>query len=558
MKCSRCGHLLSGSSCPNCGQSSSLFSPGVKIVVLIVVAMIAIGVMDALRTAIVREGYVDQGVAMVVLLAVMVILVGGPIVIVLMWKKMRAAEERAAKVGPIIDAATHLSDLQAKAAAASASATDANLRLTQTEQAIDVLRRDIAARRLAADAEITAQRAQAAAEIRAKQEEAHRVLADIEARLQQHEPEIALHDVGFYEPRFHFGTAIEYKAKLDEIEAKQAELIRAGNAARCDQQWTIDGSKREGKKITDRILKLMLRAFNGESDALIAKVRYDNRAAYTERIRRSFETINRLGEGFYCYITTEYLDLKIAELDLTHAYQEQLQEEREEQRQIRAQMAEEEKRAKELARQQKTAEEEERRYEMLLRQARRDAETAVDAQRQDLLAQIASLEQNLQQAHDRMERAKSQAQLTRSGHVYVLSNIGSFGDEVFKVGMTRRLDPQERVDELGDASVPFPFDVHAMIYTDDAPRLEKALHSLFDTKRINKVNTRKEFFRASLEEIEAVVRQHHGEFRLTKQAEAIEYRKTIALLSASGPAIPVGSAAVLVTDVGSTSPDRPS
>ena len=132
-------------------------------------------------------------------------------------------------------------------------------------------------------------------------------------------------------------------------------------------------------------------------------------------------------------------------------------------------------------------------------------------------------------AKEENERAISQAQLTRTGHVYVISNIGSFGEDVYKVGMTRRLVPQDRIDELGDASVPFEFDVHAIIRTQDAPKLESELHRTFANRRVNRINERKEFFRVSLEEIAEAVRKHHGDFELTRIAEAAEYRKSLAL-----------------------------
>ena len=119
--------------------------------------------------------------------------------------------------------------------------------------------------------------------------------------------------------------------------------------------------------------------------------------------------------------------------------------------------------------------------------------------------------------------------MTKSGHIYVISNIGSFGDEVFKIGMTRRLEPLDRVKELGDASVPFSFDVHAMIFSENAPELENHLHSIFNNKRVNLINNRKEFFRIPLKEIEEVVKSKHGDIEFTKIVEAKEYRETIAL-----------------------------
>jgi hypothetical protein len=128
----------------------------------------------------------------------------------------------------------------------------------------------------------------------------------------------------------------------------------------------------------------------------------------------------------------------------------------------------------------------------------------------------------------------SRAQMTRSGHVYIISNIGSFGEDIYKIGMTRRLVPEERIQELGDASVPFPFDIHALIFCEDAPTLETKLHNCFDSRRINQVNLRKEFFRVSLAEIQEVVRQNHGEIEFTLIAQADEYRKTQALVAQNG------------------------
>jgi hypothetical protein len=125
-------------------------------------------------------------------------------------------------------------------------------------------------------------------------------------------------------------------------------------------------------------------------------------------------------------------------------------------------------------------------------------------------------------------RAISQAQMTRVGHIYVISNIGSFGEDVYKIGMTRRLDPLDRVRELGDASVPFQFDVHAIIYSEDAPSLEYELHRKFKDRRLNMVNGRKEFFKVALDEVEAfILQQTNASILFTKLAEAKEYRETL-------------------------------
>lgn len=142
---------------------------------------------------------------------------------------------------------------------------------------------------------------------------------------------------------------------------------------------------------------------------------------------------------------------------------------------------------------------------------------------------LARLEDELKEAIDKGKRAISQAQLTRSGFVYVISNMGSFGEDVYKIGMTRRLEPLDRIRELGDASVPFGFDVHAMIYSEDAPKLENALHRVFSDKQINRVNPRKEFFKVPISEIVKEVKKHNAEIEFTMVAEAKEYRESLAL-----------------------------
>ena len=144
-------------------------------------------------------------------------------------------------------------------------------------------------------------------------------------------------------------------------------------------------------------------------------------------------------------------------------------------------------------------------------EARLESELAHGQKQAKLAAKVAELERRLAEAHANKERAVARAQLTRSGHVYVISNIGSFGEHVYKIGMTRRLDPIERIYELGDASVPFDFDVHAVIFAEMPPALEAALHRTFANRRVNRVNERKEFFKVGIEEIVAEVRKHHAE-----------------------------------------------
>jgi regulator of protease activity HflC (stomatin/prohibitin superfamily) len=343
--------------------------------------------------------------------------------------------------------------------------------------------------------------------------------------------EANLQAFGFYKPRFDFVTSTEYQQKIEYTRTAQKNLITAGTAATCSTEWTVNGSVVEGRKNTAQYLKLILRAFNGECDAAIAKVKFNNVLVMETRIKKSYEAINKISKSQHSSISATYLDLRLRELYLVHEIQEKIQAEKEVQRQIREQMREEEQAQRELEKAKLDAEKEERRYTEALRKAQQDVQKATGEAQLKLLAQIEALEQQLTQAQQLKQRAISQAQLTRSGHVYVISNIGSFGEDVYKIGMTRRLDPLDRVKELGDASVPFQFDVHAVIYCDDAPKLENTLHRLFHHRRVNRINERKEFFRASLTEIADAVLANHGAIEFLHEAEAQEYRKTQAMLA---------------------------
>lgn len=356
-------------------------------------------------------------------------------------------------------------------------------------------------------------------------------IAGLRAEFAALDEESNLQTFGFYKPRYSFAQSRQYQERLEVVLAEQKEMLRAKSAAVCAAEWLVNGSKVEGRKQTNQTLKLMLRAFNGESDAAVAKVRYDNVHVMEARIKKAFEVINSLAEVQQCRIVAPYLELKLQELYLSHEYEDKLQTEKEEQRRIRDQMRDEEIAQRELERAQAEAEREETRYEQALAKAREEVESAAGAKQERLHQKIEELQQRLAEAHTNKERAIARAQMTRSGHVYVISNLGSFGEHVYKIGMTRRLDPMDRIRELGDASVPFQFDIHAIIYSDDAPALECELHKLFDGHRVNRVNERKEFFRVPIEQIARAVREQHGEIEITLTAEAAEYRKTQAILA---------------------------
>jgi len=276
----------------------------------------------------------------------------------------------------------------------------------------------------------------------------------------------------------------------------------------------------------------MLRAFNGECDSAISKVSWNNIGTVEARVSKAFEAVNKLGVVENISITTAYMDLKLQELRLEFELQEKLDDEKEEQKRIREQMREEEKVQQEMERAKHEAEQEELRYQKALEKARAEISKATGTELDTLNEKIKSLETNLQKAQEQKARAISRAQETKSGHVYIVSNIGAFGENVYKFGMTRRLDPQDRIDELGNASVPFDFDVHGLIYTDNAPELENKLHKHLDDKRINLIHSRREFFNITIDEIEQVVKELSLDVQLTKIAEAKEYRMSLSMREA--------------------------
>jgi hypothetical protein len=352
-------------------------------------------------------------------------------------------------------------------------------------------------------------------------------LEAIVKQLSNLDDEIDLAQSGIIKLNYNFGTSDEYDKKLDTIRSIQKDMVKDKNAIKCDKEWVVGGSKAEGKKMIDRLIKLGLNAFNYQCDNIILNVKYSNYDRSKEKILKLNETIEKLLEVNECYVNKKYLQLKYEELDLVFGYQEKLYEEKEEQKSIRLQMQEEEKVRREIEKTKLEAEKEEIFFEKALDKARKEVEKKTGEEQDKLMARIQEMEQQLKEAHEKKERAISQAELTRRGHVYIISNIGSFGENVFKIGMTRRYEPMDRIDELGDASVPFDFDVHAMIFSEDAPALEKSLHQFFTKNRTNQVNVRKEFFNIGIHEIEEACLTMKVEAKLTKVAEAKEYRQTL-------------------------------
>lgn len=332
---------------------------------------------------------------------------------------------------------------------------------------------------------------------------------------------------GVYEPHFNLDDSEEYKEQIQRVRQEQKELIKLGYAAVGGESITWNGSISQGKAMVDKFKKILLRAFNGECDVMISSVDWNNIEKYEKRMDASFSSLNKLFQDQQGIIISRlYLDMKLKELQLTYEYKVKKQEEKEEQRRIREEIREQEKAEREIEAAKLKAQKEEEMYLKALEKARVDIATAQGSKQQELLNRIAELEAGLANAETLKIKAMSMAQQTKMGHVYVISNIGAFGDGVYKIGMTRRLEPMDRVRELGDASVPFPFDVHAIIFSEDAPSLEHKLHQIFEQDRLNMVNSRREFFRVPLAKIKEEAEKVGARVQFTMLAEAQEYRES--------------------------------
>lgn len=357
---------------------------------------------------------------------------------------------------------------------------------------------------------------------------AQRQLDALQKEVIQTNETILLQSFGLYTPRYSFVNADEYKARLLEIRAKQKDMIKDKSAVSGNTNWTVNGNSAKGRRMVADMQKLLLRAFNAECDDVIEHVKYNNIESSEKRITASRDAISKLGDLMGVSIQPPYYRLKIEELYLAFEYQQKKQQEKEEQKEARARMREEAKLAKEIEEERKKLEKEQKHYQNALKKITEQLASASEEDRAAIEEKKHELEQQLSKIDQEFKAVDYREANQRAGYVYIISNIGAFGEDVYKIGMTRRLDPLERVDELGDASVPFDFDVHAMIFSDDAPRLEAALHNAFADRKLNFVNQRREFFHVSLDEIKQVVKENYDRsVEFIDLAPAEQYRQSL-------------------------------
>lgn len=370
-------------------------------------------------------------------------------------------------------------------------------------------------------------------ELNSNKETSDKNLLEIKEQLSIYQPILDLANIGFFEePEYLYETSERFKAEIKTIREEQKELIKKNQAISIPNQINITDDKTYVKRILSGQAKLMLKAFNTECDALMNLVKPSNYAKILERINKTATDLEKSSVALKCSFELDYIKLKYTECELQYQFKLKQEEEQTEQALIREQIREEQKLIKEYERAIAESEKEERIYRAALEKVRGELNNADESQKTELKQKIEILEMQLKEAEAKGLRAKSLAEQTKKGHVYIISNIGSFGENVYKIGLTRRLDPSERVKELSGASVPFPFDVHAIIYNNDAPALETQLHKAFSHMRVNKINKRKEFFNVHLDEIKNKIIEITGneeDFKMTALAE--NYYESLKLTS---------------------------
>jgi len=330
--------------------------------------------------------------------------------------------------------------------------------------------------------------------------------------------ERALQDVGIYRYHHPVENSEEYKVRLSALQEQVKTFVKDGISILASDMFTFNGSLAKGRRMTADFSKLMLRAYNAEADNCVRTVRAGNLLTATKRLEVAVVSIQKLGSMMEMQINPSYHALRVEEIELTADYQMKVQAEREEAREERERLREERRAEAELAAERERLQKERSHYVNAL--------AAVTASGDE--AEIAALQAKLTELDTAIEQNDFRSANIRAGYVYVISNPGAFGSRVVKIGMTRRLEPLDRVRELGDASVPFPFCVHALFFSDDAITLENELHASFAERKMNRVNERREFFFATPHEVRDVLVSKVGNLlEFTEQPEATEYFRSL-------------------------------
>ena len=326
-------------------------------------------------------------------------------------------------------------------------------------------------------------------------------------------------------------SSLELGGLLSDVRSQVKEMIRNKSAIRVADNFTFNNSASKGRKFVADMSKMMLRAYNAEVENCVLTVKAGNGESARKRLERARDQVERLGALINLRIDGRYHTLRLEELDLSLRYQNAKRAEKEAEREERARLREERKAQQELAQRRSKLDKEREHYQHVL-------QSLVEKGRVDEAEEIRSQLEGLDRE---IEKVDFRAANIRAGYVYVISNVGAFGDRMVKIGMTRRLEPMDRVRELGDASVPFGFDVHALFFSEDAVTVEADLHRRFSHRRVNRVNTRREFFYASPAEVRNVLSEVAGNLlEFTEEPEAEQYRLSLQIAESENGGVATG------------------
>jgi len=399
----------------------------------------------------------------------------------------------------------------------------------QREAQLEAMEKQLAEKQQQADA-IDAE-IQALLGEKAAVESRAQLLIEIEEKqklLTEVDDDLLMETYALYTPRYTYKNSDEYRVNIEQLRGRQRELLRTKKAVNYVEGWEIDGSKELGEKLNNDNIQKLIRGFNAECDIAVKNVRFNNFDRMELRIRNAFDTLNELNEMSQVSITEEYLQLKLDELAMAYEYQQKLQAEADEKRTLREQQREDAAARREIDLARRQLNDEKAALEKEQADAAEQAETHDPEEYPEFVTRLREIEDELARTEKDAEALKKRINDRTSGFVYVLSNIGAFGEDVFRIGMTRRLDTEAFVDEFNTGAVPFNYDVHAMLYADNARNICEELKKRFGSRRLNPENEAKDFYCVTADELADALDELFGRsVDFIRTAPAQQYRNAI-------------------------------
>lgn len=344
----------------------------------------------------------------------------------------------------------------------------------------------------------------------------------LQEKLRPMRVQVKLEEAGFTDYAHPAKDSVELGLELRDLRKDVQMSVRNYSAVSSLEEIQVPATKTQRNKVARDTAKLALTAFNSQVDTIVSGATIRNHESSLAKIVKVADTVERLGASSGVKISPNYIDQRIRELELAIRYHEAKALEKELERERRAELREQARAEKELQAEKERLEKEHQHYLNVLNTVRESGDSA----------EIAKLEAKLQDIENGLNDVEQRNANIRAGYVYVISNLGAFGPNVVKIGMTRRLEPMDRVRELGDASVPFRFDVHALFFSEDAVGVEAELHRRFADKRVNRINLRREFFYATPLEVKKELAGIAGNLlEFVDEPEAEQYRLSLEMSS---------------------------